>query len=160
MKKSIRLKFLAVVVSGMLLVALAVGGVGAIYITKTLNDDSDIITRSAADVGAVSVNDLMNNVAKSATTMENYVSDRIETKAQIEDEEFRTALIEHMKSALQNIAINTPGLVGYYLRFNPDITTPTSGFFIGSKGSGQEFKEYEPYSLDDWQNQPADVAGW
>lgn len=160
MKRSIRFKFLAVVVSGMLLVALAVGGVGGIYIAKTLNDDSDIITRSAADVGAVSVNDLMKNVAKSANTMENYVSDRIESKAQIEDEEFRTALIDHMKSALQNIAINTPGLVGYYLRFNPDITTPTSGFFIGSKGSGQEFKEYEPYSLDDWENQPDDVAGW
>ena len=160
MKKSIRFKFLTVVVSGMLLVALAVGGVSAIYISKTLNDDSDIITRSAADVGAVSINDLFINIVNSATTMENYVSDRIETRAQIEDEEFRTALIDHMKSALQNIAINTPGLVGYYLRFNPDITTPTSGFFIGSKGSGQEFNEYEPYSLDDWQNQPADVAGW
>ena len=160
MKKSIRFKFLTVVVSGMLLVALAVGGVGAIYITKTLNDDSEIITRSAADVGAVSINDLMNNIVKSATTMENYVSDRIESKAQIEDEEFRTSLINHMKSALQNIATNTPGLVGYYLRFNPDITTPTSGFFIGSKGSGQEFSEYNPYSLDDWQNQPTDVSGW
>lgn len=160
MKKSIRLKFLTVVVSGMLLVALAVGGVSAIYISKTLNDDSDIITRSAADVGAVALNDLFINIVNSATTMENYVSDRIETRAQIEDEEFRTALIDHMKSALQNIAINTPGLVGYYLRFNPDITTPTSGFFIGSKGSGQEFKEYEQYSLDDWQNQPADIAGW
>ena len=160
MKKSIRVKFLTVVVSGMLLVALAVGGVSAIYISKTLNDDSDINTRSAADVGAVGLNDLFINIVNSATTMENYVSDRIETRAQIEDEEFRTALIDHMKSALQNIAINTPGLVGYYLRFNPDITTPTSGFFIGSKGSGQEFNEYEPYSLDDWQNQPADVAGW
>lgn len=160
MLRSIRAKFLVTIISGMLLVAISVGAISAIYISKTLNEDSDILTRSVADSGAVAVNDLLNRVVISARTMESYLGSAIDGIDIIGDETARDEIIEEMKASLQNIAINNPEIVGYFLRFNPDLTTPTAGFFIGSSGLGNEFKDYPPYDLSDWQNEPVDISGW
>ena len=160
MLKSIRAKFIMTVISGMLLVALTVSGISAIYIYKTLNEESNIITGSVANTYSVTLNDILENVAISGKTMESYFLSEIQGKDVVGDASAREEIIESMKSTLQNIAVNTPGIVGYFLRFNPDITTPTSGFFIGSSGRGNEFKEYEPYDLSDWEIQPDDVSGW
>ena len=157
---SIRIKFLTVVMSGMVLVALAVGAISAIYISKTMNDDSDILTESVAAAGALSIDDMLDRAVVSAKTMESYFINEIQGKDVISDSEARNQVSEQMKATLQNIAVNTPGIVGYYLRFNPDTTSPTAGIFIGSSSHGNEFVDYPPYDLSDWQNQPYHEAGW
>ena len=158
--KSIRIKFLTVVISGMLLVAIAVGAISAIYITKTMNSDSDIITDSVAEAGAVAINDMLQSAVVSARTMESYILSSINSKDDILDAEFRDIIISDMKANLEKIAVNSPGVVGYYLRFAPELTTPTSGFFIGSNGQDSPFYEYEPYDLSNWENEPVNISGW
>ena len=57
--KSIKSKVLMLVVSGMLLISLAVGTIGAVYVGKILDADSNVLTNQVAETESGRINDLM-----------------------------------------------------------------------------------------------------
>lgn len=72
--------------------------------------------------------------------------------------------VEEYTESLRTVALecanSTEGALTYYIRYNPEFTSPTSGIFASRDSSGAEFSQLEPtdFSIYD----PDDVAhvGW
>ena len=71
--KSIQSKFLTVLISGMLVLGVAISAISVLYISKILDKDSDIITESVANTEALRINETLREVEFTVKTMENYI---------------------------------------------------------------------------------------
>ena len=72
--KSIQSKFLTIVISSILILAFLITLVSLLFMRRTLNNDSDIITESVADTETLRINDYLKDVEHAVMTMENYMS--------------------------------------------------------------------------------------
>ena len=149
---------LAVVISGILLVILAIGTVSVIYVRKILNEDSNAITVQVANTEADRINNLMTKMEYTVKIMENYVSYSLESVEVLYDPEYVSAYLEEMKTVLlSTIGHDADEVVSYYFRLNPDISGPTAGFFV-AKHDASSFEDMSVASLDDEESKNA--AAW
>lgn len=156
--KSIRSKMLAVVISGILLVILAIGTVSVIYFRNILNEDSNAITTQVANTEADKINNLMTKMEYTVKIMENYVSYSLESTEALYDPAYVAAYLEEMKQVLlSTIGYDADEVVSYYFRLNPDIAGPTAGFFV-AKHDASRFENIPVASLDDEESKNA--AAW
>ena len=72
--KSIQTKFLVVVIMIILLVAVTITVISAIYITDILNTDSDVITESVANTESQKIDAYLKDIEYTVNSMKNYVS--------------------------------------------------------------------------------------
>ena len=156
--KSIRSKMLAVVISGMLLIVIAVSAVSIGYFSEILNEDSNAITNQVAESQSGRINDLMTQMEYTVKMMENLVLYSLESHEQIADPDSAAAYVEEMKQViLSTVGHDSNGVVSYYLRLNPEIAGPSSGFFV-AKREGDYFEDLPITALTDQQSR--DAARW
>ena len=76
--KSIQSKFLTVLISGMLVLAVSISVISVLYISKILAKDSDIITESVANTEALRINENLRELEFTVKTMEQYAVSTLE----------------------------------------------------------------------------------
>ena len=156
--KSIRSKMLAVVISGMLLIVLAVGAVSTAYLSEILNEDSNAITKQVAETESGKINDLMVQMEYTVKMMENYVLYSLESPEALSDPEYVEAYVDEMKQViLTMVGHDTDGVVSYYFRLNPDVAGPTAGYYVAKRDSDY-FEDLTMTPLSDQQSR--DAARW
>ena len=158
--KSIQSKILTVIISSILILTVLISIVSVIYVNKILTEDSDIITESVSEREALRLDETLATVEASVKILESYVMVSLDSAESLTDESFRDAYTEQMRDMFSNVATNTSGVVAFYLRYNPELAPPTSGFFISSNAGGKELVDFEPVSLENWQNEPFEKVGW
>ena len=158
--KSIQSKFLTLIISGLLILSLAIGSTCLIFISSVLEENSDIITESVSQTEALRINDTLGEIEASVKIMESYIMSSFDSAESLMDEDYRIAHNAVMKEVFSDIAKNTPGAVAFYLRYNPEITTSTAGFFVAMSAGGKETKEYPTTPLVDWENAPYEDVCW
>lgn len=129
--KSIQLKILTIVLSSILILAIVITAISMFYMQKTLNTDSDIITESVANTEALRINDYIRNVEYGTDTIRNYVQLTLRDQtAQLADESYRSEYEKAARVAFNAPMMNIDGLVGFYLRFAPEIVNDEyTGFY-------------------------------
>ena len=129
--KSIQLKILAIVLSGILIPAIVITAISMFYMQKTLNTDSDIITESVANTEALRINDFIRNVEYGTDTMRSYVRLTLHDQtAQLADESYRSEYEKASRMAFNAPMLNIDGIVGFYLRFAPELVNDEyTGFY-------------------------------
>ena len=151
--KSIKSKVLMLVVSGMLLISLAVGTIGAVYVGKILDADSNVLTNQVAETESGRINDLMIQMEYTVKMMENIIVYSFEDSQQLSDARFREAYIQDMKAWIVNtIGRDTEGVASYFLRIAPELSDGTSGFFVAIREGGKHFEDIPLTDLTDMQN--------
>jgi diguanylate cyclase (GGDEF)-like protein len=149
---------LAVVISGMLLIVIAVGAVSIGYLGEILNEDSNDITKQVAEAESSKINDLMIQMEYTVKMMENYVLYSLDGPDAIADPEYAEKYIDEMKQGILSIVgHDSDGVVSYFFRLNPEIAGPTSGFFV-AKRDVDHFEDLPLTSLSDQQSR--DAARW
>ena len=119
--KSIQSKFLIMIISGMLILAMAITFTSLFYIGRVLNDDSDIITESVADTEALRINHYLKDIEYLVMTMENYATTTLASRSHIlKVEKLRQEYEEEAANAVRAAMENIDGIMAFYLRLAPE----------------------------------------
>lgn len=154
--KSIQTKILTVVISGLLVITAIVTAISVNMTHEIMHKSADRILNNVTQKEAAYINDVLGDISKSASIMEHYALTEIGSLDMLADLDFRNAYLGRTKEMFKEIALNTDGFMGYFLRLNPKYTDGTTGFYnlIEENGTVKEMQvtDLSKYSEDDEKN--------
>lgn len=157
--KSIQTKILFVVIAGLLVITAVVSTIGVRMTHEVMHRDADRILKNAAQREAAKINDTLGDVMKSISIMEHYATTELKDSTQLQDETFRTKYVQRIETMFTEVALNTNGIQGFYMRIDPAWSDGTTGFYkmMAADGHLQDMQvtDLTKYSKDDKQN-----VGW
>ncbi len=127
--KSIKQKILVVVIAGLLVITAVVSAIAVSMTHEIMHKDADRILSNVTQKEAAYINDVLGDMQKSAAIMEHYALADVESVEEMRDPERCAAYLEENKAMFAEIALNTNGIEGFFMRLNPEYTTPTTGFY-------------------------------
>jgi len=157
--KSIQSKILLVVISGLLVITAVVSAIAVSMTHKIMHKDADRILNNVCQKEAAYINDTLGDVVKSAEVMEHYATTEISGLDALKDEVYRTSYIERAKRMFVDVALNTNGLEGFFMRINPEYSDGTTGFY-NIITEDKEFKEMKLTDLYKYSEDDAKNVGW
>ncbi len=127
--KSIQSKILIVVISGLLVITAVVSAIAVNMTHEIMHKDADRILNNVAQKEAAYINDVLGDIKKSTTIMQHYATAEINSINDLNNPEFLEKYLEKNKRMFNEIAINTNGIEGYFMRINPDYSDGKTGFY-------------------------------
>lgn len=127
--KSIKTKILTVVISGLLVITAVVSMISVNMTHEILHKDADRILNNVAQKEAAYINDTLGDIKKSSAIMEHFATTEIENANQLRDPQFLTQYLENNKNMFMEVALNTSGIEGFFMRLSPELTNSTTGFY-------------------------------
>jgi len=127
--KSIQSKILIVVISGLLVITAVVSAIAVNMTHEIMHKDADRILNNVTQKEAAYINDVLGDIKKSATIMQHYATAEINSINDLNNPEFLEKYLEKNKKMFTEIAINTNGVEGYFMRINPDYSDGKTGFY-------------------------------
>ncbi|MBE6643768.1 MAG: diguanylate cyclase [Ruminococcaceae bacterium] len=158
--KSIQAKILLSILFGMIILAIVLTTASTYYISSTLEKDSNLITESVANTESLRINEEFARIESAVGMMSTYVNAILDSPDSLGISSQEKSYTAKAKEMFSNIVQNTPGVTAFYLRYNPYLTTPHAGFFIGVSAGGQELVERETTDLSNWETKPHEQVGW
>lgn len=170
--KSLKSRLLVTLLLGALCIAIAVGMTAFVLTNQLLHEKAATLLETRCTSEATQLNDLLGGVEQSTEVASWYCRAELESAASLADPVYQAAYTTHLLEMMTIIAQNTPGVTAYYLRFAPELTDPTAGFFINRAPDSDAFLYTPPtdlslYAEDDtehvgwfWQARNAGQAGW
>lgn len=157
--KSIQSKILMVVISGLLVITAVVSAIAVNMTHEIMHKDADRILNNVTQKEAAYINDALGDVKKSATIMQHYATAEINNINDLRNSEFLQTYLEKNKKMFKEIAINTTGIEGYFMRLNPEYTNSTTGFY-NIVNADSTTKEMQVTDLSKYDKNDTKNAGW
>ncbi len=127
--KSIQSKILFVVIAGLLVITAVVSTIAVTMTHDIMHRDADRILKNATQREAAKINDVLGDVMKSCSIMEHYAVTELKDAEQLTDEAFRAQYLEKAELMFGEVALNTNGIEGIYMRIDPAFANGTAGFY-------------------------------
>ena len=160
MKKSIQSKIILVILVGILFSSLTIGGLGIVSFQEELDKTIVSTMNLACGEKAQELNTTLGRIEQSAEVMavlaQNYISDIDGLK----EETTRNHYIEHLRDAAYNIAVNTSGAFGIYVRINPEIAGDKIGFYWMQNPATGKLEIVENTKISDYEPSDIEHVGW
>ena len=157
--RSIKNKILFVVIAGLLIITAVVSAVAVNMTHEIMHTDADRILKNMTQKEAAYINDTLGDMVKSAQIMEHYATVGFDKPDQLRDKAFLEQYLQKMQKMFSEIALNTNGVEGYFLRLAPEFTDTKTGFYnvVGANGTVQSMPvtDLAKYPANDEKN-----VGW
>ncbi len=153
--KSIQSKIILLILIGTVVSATIIGGVGIFSFQYAIDKDMVKIMNLTCSEKAQELNNVFARIERSVEIMSVYAIDNLESAERLSnDTAYFSEYTQLIKELGLMVANETDGAVGVYIRFNPDITYSTAGFFMvkdSQSGSFEDFEitDFNMYSPDD-----------
>lgn len=134
--KSIQSKLLLVVISELLVITIVVSAIAVNITHGIMHKDADRILSNVCQKEAAYINDVLGDIEQSAKVMEYYATEEVWDLDDLRDEEYRASYVKKVRNMFIDVALNTKGLEGFFLRINPEYSDGTTGFYTIITGSG------------------------
>lgn len=157
--KSIQNKILLVVISGLLVITAVVSAIAVSMTHEIMHKDADRILNNVCQKEAAYINDTLGDVEKSAEVMEHYATTEIHELESLHDKAYLASYLEKAKRMFVDVALNTKGLQGFFMRINPKYSDGTTGFYNLITENGQ-FKEMNLTDLSKYTEDDTQNVGW
>ncbi len=159
-KSSIQNKIITLILVGILFSSLTIGGLGIVSFGAELEQSVISTMNLTCQEKAEELNNILGRIEQSTEVMAVLASNHIKDFGDLKVDTYRNEYIEHMRLAGYDIAINTKGALGIYLRLNPEIAGPSEGFYwLINKESGE--LEIEPNTdISQYQRDDTEHVGW
>lgn len=144
--KVIQRKFIIIILSGILLSALIIGGVAVVTANRVVTQNTKDMMNMICDESAHEMNHILMQIECSVEIISVQALESLTEPDKLFDEDYRKKYTEELESISLNIAENTEGTVGVFLRLNPEFSDGKSGFFWSRNFGEEEF--YENYITD------------
>ena len=159
--KSIQTKFIALILSCVVLCAAVIGGAGVINSKKVVDTDSSKIMNLTCSEKAQELNGQLTRIQQSVETLAYYTTEQLESVERLmTDKEYRAEYTKKLEDVAVNAANNTEGAVAVYVRFNPEYWEPTSGLFWSKTELSGIFQQLTPTDFSNYNPDDVEHVGW
>ncbi len=159
--KSIRAKFILLIMSSLMICIATLGGAGIITTKKTIDSYSAEYMNLECTNIAEELNGTLGNIEQSVKTLADYAVMRISnTDALISDEKYFEQYVSEIENIAMNAAVHTEGAVAVYLRLNPEHWGTKAGFFLTKSHGDGTMHEAEITDLDAYSSDNINRVGW
>ena len=159
--KSIRTKFLVLILSCVLLSSAAIGGVGIISASTAVDENSKEIMGLVGSENSHNIDHLLSSIEQSLTIAYTYSINHLSSpETYIENTGLMDEYIKNVTDLLENTVQNTKGGLSAYLRFNPELELPNDGIFLVKDKETNVFKDHELTNINDYEHDDISHVGW
>lgn len=159
--KSIRTKFLVLILSCVLLSSIAIGSVGIISASITVDENSKEIMGLLGSENAHDFDRLLSGIEQSLNISYLYSLNHLsDPDIYAESPELMDEYIQNVTDILENTVQSTHGAISAYLRFNPDLNLPSDGTFLFKDKATNTFKSHEMTVIGDYDKDDISHVGW
>lgn len=141
--------------------ASAITEVASITVTKQATEEyAEQSMQMEAQNRAIELNGWIACIEQSVDTLSDYVVGELDTDSFFTDVTYADKFTEKMQPIIDDFAVHTDGAITAYIRYNPDFSNPTSGYFLMRDSLNSDFYTVEP--TDFTMYEPTDYAhvGW
>ena len=152
---SIRTRFTLTVVSAIVITLTIAAVIGVISIRKLGSDDADQVIHLTATTGALNLEQYFDSVEHSVRTVSTLVSDSFEGMPF----EHLNIQVERARDVFGKIAYNTNGVLTYYFRIDPEVSSDVKGFWYVYQ-DGEGFTEHEVTDISQYDTSDTSSLVW
>lgn len=160
MKSSIQNKIVLLILVGILFSSLTIGGLGIASFRDELDKRVVSTLNLTCQEKAEELNNVLGRIEQSSEVMAVLATNHIENFDDLKDETYRNTYINNMRMAGYDIAINTKGSIGIYLRLNPEIAGPTEGFYWLINDEVGKLELAENTNITQYPKDDTEHVGW
>lgn len=146
---SLRTKITAMTICAIIVTMIVAAAFGVVAIRRLGMSDSEQMLRLLCEAGEKNLDDLFENLEQNVRIVSSYVESDLDG---LSDEELQKHL-ERVSDIFKRILVNTNGIVTYYYRIDPAISSSVKGFwFVNLDGEGfesHEVTDITQYDTDD-----------
>ena len=99
-------------------------------------------------------------IEQSVDTLGDYVIGEMDTNAFFKDKSYADKFTEEIESIISDFAVHTDGAITAYVRYNPEYSNPTSGYFLMRNSLAEDFYEVEPTDFSMYEATDYAHVGW
>lgn len=161
MRKSIQTKLMSLIITGMVILALSIGGISIYNMSKMADDESKKVMNLTADESAGALNDVLGRIEQSVEIMSVYTVKNLESVERlITDVAYHDAYLEQLEELAENVIEETEGAVAIYVRLVDDLSFPTDGFFLVRNTQSNQLESLTPTDLSLYDADDREHVGW
>ena len=157
---SIQFKFLATVISAMLVTALFIGGMSLYRIDSFVRSETENYIRITCEKEAAQVNDIFGDMEKAVNIMSGYILSLVDSVEDIRSPERQKELIQNAESMFTDVANYTDDAVAYYLRLAPEISDGKTGFFYSKISDSTKYFKLAATDISFYDKDDTEHVGW
>lgn len=159
--KSIQTKFITLILSGMLLMALVISSASVFVTNEAIDRDSAQIMGSLCEEKAVQIEKVFDDIENAVDIIAVYAYEQLgDVQALVNDQAYRDEYTQKIENLAVSITENTEDSIAVYYRYNPDIMPPAEGFFWSRNEIGGEITKFPNTDLSQFGEDEEDKAKW
>ena len=158
-KRSIHAKLILLVVLSVLVSALCIGGICLFRMQKLVQHDLEVDMDIFCRDEAANLDYLMGQIEQSVNIIAGSFKDKITSIDYVTDDRLRDECTEEIKRGIQTITEHTDGCIASYMRFNPELSTPTAGVFM-QRASKRNILDLVPTDISAYDSTDVEHVGW
>lgn len=159
--KSIRTKFLVLMIACVLLSAITLVGVGIVNAGALAEEDSIQIMNSMCAERAGELDTMLLSAEQAVDTMQRYAQEQMFTISDTSTQQIYTMLyMKKTRELAYNVAENTSGTTSVYMCLDPLYATSSKGFLLLRRDGEDTFEEGKAVSLKEYQERDGEDADW
>lgn len=159
--KSIQTKFIILILVCLFLSSSVIGGAGIMHAKRAADDESAKTMNLLCAERTQEINALLSRIRQSVKTLAVYAVGQLESVERLKsDFRYRREYTKQLESVAVNSARNTEGAMAVYVRFNPELTTPTSGLFWSKTPLDGNFHQLVPTDFSGFSPEDTEHVGW
>ncbi len=158
--KSIRTKLTLCILLCTFLAA-AITEVASVTVTRQATEEyAEQSMEMEARNRTIELNGWIACIEQSVDTLSDYVLGQLDTDSFFRDKAYADGFTQQIQPIMDDFAVHTDGAISAYIRYNPEYSNPTSGYFLMRDSLDADFYTVEP--TDFTMFEPTDYAhvGW
>lgn len=158
---SLRKKILALLLGSVLIASLLIGGAGIMNAARAVKEDSSQIMNLLCTQKAQDINRQLMDIEQSVETIYRYADNQFtKDTSRWSDQDYLDTYVDKVTDVLKNTAQSTDCAIAVYLRFNPELTSPTAGVFLSREEADGDFINQPPTDLSQYSPEDVSHVGW
>ena len=157
---SMQFRILTTIIFAMLAITVFIGGISIYEVDQYIQNESENFVAVTCEYEGTQINSIFEDMEKSVMVMESYIMDFFTEETNIEDRDFQEKLISNTDRMFADVAKHARGAVAYYFRFDPVLSTSTTGLFYSKTKESDEYIAFEPTDISLYDKEDTEHVGW
>ena len=158
--KSMQFKFLMTVISAMLVITVFIGGISIYEVDNFVQLQTENLINVTCEKEISQINDNFGDMEKSVHIMESYVYGLIKDRSDIVNPEKQIEILNLSNDMFVDVVKHTDSAIAYYMRFSPEVSNSTCGFFYNKLNGKGDFIRMETTDLLLYDKDDTEHVGW
>lgn len=159
--KSIRNKFILLMIGCVLICSLAIGSISVVGIDSISKENSETIMQLQASTSTQSLDTLLSSVELAMNTCYDYAVSRFSSISEYQkNPEKLTAYNDAVGQLIKNVMSNTDASICGYIRYNTDLKLSSDGVFWVKDSRNERINEHELTDIDKYEENDTEHVAW